>query len=215
MRLLLITPDKAVVERLRPPLEEKGVQLLHAPTVDQGTKVFRRRRIDVVVLDAATPDADARRDGARFRRSRHLVALIVVTDSPASWARVADFHLSPPITVRKLMYRIRKFLQTDAGILCQGDVTLNLRERKVTCGGNEHRLTPRLCALLAFLMRHPGRDLSRKEIMKAVWDTDFMGDTRTLDVHIHWLRRAVEPDPRSPLHILTVRGIGYRFEPGE
>jgi two-component system response regulator RegX3 len=63
-------------------------------------------------------------------------------------------------------------------------------------------------------MRNPGRDLSRKEIMQAVWDTDYMGDTRTLDVHIHWLRQAVEPNPRNPLHILTVRGLGYRFEPG-
>lgn len=214
MRLLLITPEKSAMERLGPPLAERGVELLHALTVAQGTKVFRRRRVDVVVLDVATPDADAERDGARFRRSRHLVLFMVVAASPAPWARVADSHLSPPVTVRKLMHRIRKFLQGGAGILNQGDVTLDLRERKVLCGESEHKLTPRLCALLAYLMRHPGRDLSRKEIMRAVWDTEYMGDTRTLDVHIHWLRRAVEPNPRSPLHILTVRGVGYRFEPG-
>lgn len=214
MRLLLITPDKSAAERLGPPLAERGVELLHAPTVAQGVNVFRRRRVDVVVLDSATPDADAERDGAKFRRSRHPIVLMVVTESPALWARVADFHLGPPITVRKLMYRIRKFLQMDTGILCQGDVTLNLRERKVTCSGNEHKLTPRLCALLAYLMEHPGQDLSRKQIMRAVWDTDYLEDTRTLDVHIHWLRQAVEPDPKSPSHILTVRGIGYRFEPG-
>jgi DNA-binding response OmpR family regulator len=214
MRLLLITPEKAAAERLGPPLAEKGVELLHAPTVAQGVRMFRRRRVDVVVLDAETPDADAERDGARFRRSRHLVVFMVVADPPAPWAHVADFLVSPPVTARKLVYRIRKFFQGDAGILSQGDVTLDLRERKVVCGCGEHRLTPRLCALLAFLMRNPGRDLSRKEIMQAVWDTDYMGDTRTLDVHIHWLRQAVEPNPRNPLHILTVRGLGYRFEPG-
>ncbi len=215
MRLLLITPEKATAERLGPPLEEKGVELLHAPTVAQAANMLRRRRIDVVVLDEATPDADAERDGVRFKRSRHPVVFMVVTDTPAPWARTADFHLKPPITVRKLMYRIRHSLQGDAGTLCQGDITLNLRERKVVCSGSERQLTPRLCLLLAFLMRNPGRDLSRKEIMRAVWETEYVGDTRTLDVHIHWLRRAVEPDPKNPLHILTVRGIGYRFEPGE
>lgn len=214
MRLLLITPEKSAVERLGPPLAEKGVELLHALSVAQAVKIFRRRRVDVVVLDAITPDADAERDGARFKRSRHLVVFMVVADAPAPQAPMADFHLHPPLTVRKLMYRIRKFLQGDKGILRQGDVTLDLRERKVVCNGSEHKLTPRLCTLLAFLMRNPSRDLSRKEIMRAVWDTEYLGDTRTLDVHIHWLRRTVERDPKHPLHILTVRGVGYRFEPG-
>lgn len=93
-----------------------------------------------------------------------------------------------------------------------GDLTLNLDERCVIKKGVSTHLTFKECALLEILIRNNGEVLTRKQLMKEVWETDYLGDTRTLDVHICWLRRKVEDDPSQPILIRTVRGVGYRFE---
>ncbi len=93
-----------------------------------------------------------------------------------------------------------------------GDLTLDLAERCVIKKGVSTHLTFKECALLEILIRSNGEVLTRKKLMKEVWDTDYLGDTRTLDVHIRWLRKKVEDDPSRPVLIRTVRGVGYRFE---
>lgn len=93
-----------------------------------------------------------------------------------------------------------------------GDLTLDLDERCVVKDGNPIHLTFKECALLETLIRNGGEVLTRKQLMKEVWDTDYLGDTRTLDVHIRWLRTKVEQNPSEPILIRTVRGVGYRFE---
>jgi DNA-binding response OmpR family regulator len=93
-----------------------------------------------------------------------------------------------------------------------GDLTLNLDERCVIKKGNSTHLTHKECALLEILIRNNGEVLTRKQLMKEVWETDYLGDTRTLDVHIRWLRKKVEDDPSQPILIRTLRGVGYRFE---
>lgn len=96
-------------------------------------------------------------------------------------------------------------------VFCAADVTLDLASREIRgCNGN-NKLTPKECELLALFMSYPGRVLSRKLLMKEVWETDFLDDTRTLEVHICWLRRKIEEDPRNPQRLRTVRGVGYRF----
>ena len=82
----------------------------------------------------------------------------------------------------------------------------------MTRGQQQHRLTPRQTALLAVFMRNPGRVLTRARLMREVWDTDFVDDTRTLEVHVHWLRKAIEKDPSHPVYLVTVRRLGYRFD---
>jgi DNA-binding response OmpR family regulator len=93
-----------------------------------------------------------------------------------------------------------------------GDLTLDLAERCVIKKGVSTHLTFKECALLEILIRSNGEVLTRKKLMKEVWDTDYLGDTRTLDVHIRWLRKKIEDDPSKPVLIRTVRGVGYRFE---
>ena len=91
------------------------------------------------------------------------------------------------------------------------DLTLDLASREIKgCNGN-NKLTPKECELLALFMSYPGRVLSRKLLMKEVWETDFLDDTRTLEVHICWLRKKIEEDPRKPQRLRTIRGVGYRF----
>jgi DNA-binding response OmpR family regulator len=100
-------------------------------------------------------------------------------------------------------------------ILEMGPLRLNLAQRRVKSVDKEARLTPKQTKLLEMFMRNPGKLLTRETLIQDVWHTDYTGDTRTLDVHMSWLRKAIEPDPRQPTFIKTIRGMGYRFDPPE
>jgi DNA-binding response OmpR family regulator len=95
-----------------------------------------------------------------------------------------------------------------------GPIQLNLAQRKLRCLGRESRLTPKEVRLLEVFMQNPGKLLTRQTLIRQVWHTDYTGDTRTLDVHMSWLRRAIEPDPRQPRFLKTIRGMGYRLDLG-
>ncbi len=93
-----------------------------------------------------------------------------------------------------------------------GQLNLDIKDHWLHCNGKQTRLTPRLFSLMEALMSNPGEVLLREDLFKKIWETDYLGDTRSLDVHISWLRQAVETDPRNPIYIKTERGIGYRLE---
>lgn len=120
--------------------------------------------------------------------------------------------LRMPFTPRKVINRVNKLTSCRLGnTVTVGDLSLNLDKRCVYRGDVVHRLTPRQAKLLEVFMRHAGRTLTRKFLMETVWETDYMGDTRTLDVHVRWIRERIEENPSSPRYLRTVRGIGYRF----
>jgi DNA-binding response OmpR family regulator len=104
--------------------------------------------------------------------------------------------------------------EKSSSVLEVGGLTLDLDRRLITGDNGAHRLTPMECRLLKTLMTYSGRVMSRKFLMRKVWETDYLGDTRTLDVHICWLRKKIEEDTRNPRYIKTVRGTGYRFGEG-
>jgi DNA-binding response OmpR family regulator len=121
--------------------------------------------------------------------------------------------LREPFTSVKLINRVVRLLPEQSDdVLTVGEIILDLEKRTVSRGKSNHRLTPKQAALLEIFMRHPGKVLSRAFLMKQIWDTDFVGDTRTLEVHIHWLRRAVEENPSRPIYLTTVRRQGYCFD---
>jgi DNA-binding response OmpR family regulator len=120
--------------------------------------------------------------------------------------------LQMPFTARRVVNRVIKLLEHRQGSLLRvGDLTFNLQTRCVHRNNQVTRLTPKQAALLQVFMEHEGQTLTRKELMATVWNTDYMGDTRTLDVHVRWLREKIEEDPSHPRYLRTVRGIGYRF----
>jgi DNA-binding response OmpR family regulator len=96
--------------------------------------------------------------------------------------------------------------------LTAGDLCLDVNARQVIKNGHVHRLTPKQCALLETFMTHRGQVLTRKFLMQRVWNTDYTGDTRTLEVHVSWVRKYIEDDPRQPTHLRTVHRVGYRFD---
>jgi DNA-binding response OmpR family regulator len=125
----------------------------------------------------------------------------------------AEAFMTPPFTSRKLLHRLRKVAEAlPSREICGGELRLDPVARTLHKGETRSRLRPKEAALLAFFMRNAGRVLTRREIMKGVWDTDYVGDTRTLNVHVRWLRLKIEKDPGNPQLLRTVRGVGFRFE---
>lgn len=187
------------------------VQIAHSGK--QALSMAQESRPDVIVLDAASLRTSGDRICARFRASLGELPIIHIrSQEHAKTESPADVLLAMPFTPRKLINRIERFVVMPEGELLEaGPFSLNLAKQTLTAPWNEKKLTPKLVALMETFMRNPNQTLERLEIMKKVWDTDYMGDTRTLDVHIRWIRKIVEPNPRKPQYIVTVRGIGYRL----
>jgi DNA-binding response OmpR family regulator len=129
----------------------------------------------------------------------------------------ADDYVTKPFGMRELLARVRALLRrTEAGVegemLVTGDLQIDLRRREVTRSGRLLELKPKEMELLLFFVRNRGRAFTREQLLRDVWGYDFFGDSRTVDVHVRWLRQKIEDDPGRPARLVTVRGTGYRFE---
>jgi DNA-binding response OmpR family regulator len=181
----------------------------------QGLAMAVRSRPDVIVLDAVSLRTPGTRICARLRSKLGDLPIIhILPDESVKQDSVADVRLSLPFTSRKLINRIERYVTLDEleDLLELGPFSLNIEKQTLTAPWNEKKLTPKLVALMEMFMRHPDKTLERKQLMQQVWKTDYMGDTRTLDVHIRWLRETIEPIPKKKQFLKTVRGVGYRFQ---
>ncbi len=170
---------------------------------------------DLVVLNAASMRTSGRRICQSLRQQMNGLPILVIStrENSLSGETCANAVLKLPFTVRKLVNRITPLLPGDAGkVLHVGPIRLDTEHRRVRCQGREARLTPRLACLLQTLMAHRGEVMERERLFQEVWSTEYTGDTRTLDVHISWLRQALEEDPRRPRFLKTIRGVGYRLD---
>ena len=174
------------------------------------------KRPDFAVIDATDKTLDTPQVCDRLRQSHSdlLIMLLSPEGTRLSQGPHINIHLIQPFTARKLSNRIKKLLTIRrTQPLVVREFTLDPEKRRVSHRGTIVRLTPKEYRLLELLMRHAGNVLSRKQIMKEVWETDYLGDTRTLDVHIRWLREKIETEPKKPIPIRTVRRVGYGFNP--
>ena len=193
---------------------KRKYQVRVAHTGKQALAMIKTSRPDVVVLDAASMRTSGNRIVDRMRALHGELPIIHIRpEGSGSGESAADVLLTPPFTSRKLINRIERFSAATHGYRLEvGPFCLNPEQQTLTTPTTEKKLTPKLVALMELFMQNPTVTLQRREIMKSIWNTDYMGDTRTLDVHIRWIRKVVEPDPRKPQYILTVRGVGYRFQ---
>ncbi len=213
--ILLIESNRASAPSFVSALEKKGYSVDIYHKVDLAIKAAEEEPPDVVILDAASMRTSGTRMCRAIRTKLDGLPIILVSPEnsvpdPGNGASITLIH---PFTARKLLNRVARLLPGDESYMLEvGPIRLNLAQRKVFVYGKESRLTPKQTKLLEVFMLNPGRLLTRKSLIKQIWQTDYIGDTRTLDVHMSWLRSAVEKDPSKPQLLRTIRGMGYRLD---
>src|SRR5574341_332914 len=222
--ILLIEDDPLISGPVERALHEALHDVIVAGDGRTGLALGMKEHPDLVLLDVMLPGMDGW-EVCKALRAHSTVPILMLTALSDEVDRIlglelgADDYLTKPFSTRELLARIRALLrrvemdrstgQTDQ--LVAGDLQLNLTARRVFKGDCELTLRYKEFELLSLLMSREGEVVTRAELVDLVWGTDWLGDTRTLDVHIRWLREKIEEDPGSPRYLQTVRGVGYRF----
>ncbi len=226
MASVLVVEDEASLnETLRFNLEREGYAVHTAADGETGLQLARTHSPDLIILDVMLPALSGTEVLRRLRSDGSDVPVLLLTARTAEIDRVqgldlgADDYITKPFGLAELLARVRAHLRRSAtnggaqpSVIEFDGLTLDLARRELRCGESPRPLRPKEYQLLAYLAQHPGRTCTRDELLNDVWDIDFVGGTRTVDVHIRWLRKKIEPDPAQPVHLITVRGAGYRFE---
>ena len=224
--VLIIEDEVALVAALSYNLRREGYTVASAGDGLEGLRLARTARPALVILDLMLPGMDGI-DVCRRLRSQSTVPILILTAKSDEVDKVvglevgADDYMTKPFGLRELLARVRALLRRvemereaePPDVVEQGDLRLDLRGRQASKGGRELALKPKEFDLLAFLLRHPRQVFSREQLLNEVWGFDFVGASRTVDVHVRWLRQKVEDEPSRPEHLLTVRGSGYKFIP--
>lgn len=198
-----------------PDLRKKGYSVETAPSGRAALVRMSEFLPDILVVNAASMRTSGKQICRLLRKQTNGLPIILIgsADKIFSGETCANEVLIPPFTTRKLANRIAALLPGNGQKLRHaGPIHLDLERKTVHCQGKESHLTPRLVELLRILMQRPGEVIEREHLFCQAWRTDYTGDTRSLDVHISWLRQAIEEDPRRPLLLKTVRGVGYRLD---
>jgi len=193
---------------------EKHYDLRIATSGIKGIELAVEHRPQVVVLDAVSMRTPGERLCETLQTKLREVPILHLHPGPEKTAHSpADLLLFDPVTPRKLTAAIKRLLKvTNDEMVTVGPLRVNLTRRILHANGQEIKLTPKQANLIEIFLRCPGQTLDRKTIMEKVWQTDYLGDTRTLDVHIRWIREAIEENPSAPVYLKTVRGVVYRLE---
>jgi two-component system response regulator RegX3 len=223
-RILVVEDESSFAEPLTYMLAKEGYDVGVATTGTEGLELFDRTGADLVLLDLMLPGMSGT-DVCRALRSRSNVPVIMLTARDSEVDKVvgleigADDYVTKPYSGRELLARIRAVLrrrselpEEEDGPLQAGPVRMDVDRHVVTVDGSQVQLPLKEFDLLELLLRNSGRVLTRGQLIDRVWGADYVGDTKTLDVHVKRLRAKIEPDPAEPRYLVTVRGLGYKFE---
>lgn len=229
-RILIIDDEPMIVESVGYNLKKEGYEVVSAGNGEDGLKLAESKEIDLILLDLMLPGLNGLEICRSIRRDSNI-PIIMLTAKEAEIDRVlgfelgADDYVTKPFSMRELMARVRSVLKRanpgttvspeQSKSVKTGELIIDLLGHEVTVKGQIINLAGKEYDLLRILANHPGQVLSREQLLNLVWGNDFYGDTRTVDVHIRWLREKIEDDPANPQYILTVRGIGYKFRKQE
>ena len=227
-RLLIVEDEENLLTALKYSLEREGFSTSTATDGEQALEAARHGNPDAVILDIMLPKLDGL-EVCRILRREIDVPILMLTakgeeiDRVVGLALGADDYITKPFSMRELVARVRAVLRRStrpsearshrAGeVLRSGDLELNQTSHTVTLRGGPISLKPREFDLLALFVTNRGRAFTRDQILERLWGHDYIGDTRTVDVHVRWLRQKIEHEPGNPTRIITVRGVGYRFD---
>ena len=224
-RTILVVDDESTVrETLAEALETDGFRVVVAADGREALARFREERPDLVLLDLMLPELSGI-EVCRIIRAESGVPIVMLTAKDSELDKVvglelgADDYVTKPFSLRELSARIRALFRRSEQVAVEappavvdlGRVQVDLAGHRLLRDGRTVPLKPKAFELLAFLVRHPGQAFTRDQLLEHVWGYDYAGETRTVDVHVHWLRGEIEEDPRTPAYIHTVRGVGYLF----
>lgn len=223
-RILVVEDEESLSDPLSYLLEKEGFEV---QVVDNGLDAiveFDRAGADLVLLDLMLPGQPGT-EVCRQLRQRSSVPVIMLTAKDSEIDKVvglelgADDYVTKPYSSRELLARVRAVLRRQgepddlaAATVQAGPVRMDVERHVVSVGGESVSLPLKEFELLEMLLRNSGRVLTRGQLIDRVWGSDYVGDTKTLDVHVKRLRSKIEPDPSNPVHLVTVRGLGYKFE---
>lgn len=225
-RVLIVEDEGSFADPLAFLLRKEGFSAAVAATGQQALEEFERNGADIVLLDLMLPGMSGT-DVCKQLRTRSAVPVIMVTARDSEIDKVvglelgADDYITKPYSARELIARIRAVLrrggeETDGplgpAVLEAGPVRMDVERHTVTVAGEEVSLPLKEFDLLEYLLRNTGRVLTRAQLIDRVWGADYVGDTKTLDVHVKRLRSKIETDPSTPQHLVTVRGLGYKYD---
>ena len=225
-RVLVVEDEESFSDALSYMLGREGFEAVVATTGPDALAEFDRGGADIVLLDLMLPGLPGT-EVCRALRSRSSVPIIMLTAKDDEIDKVvglelgADDYVTKPYSARELVARIRAVLRrrgdaaeapADGGVLEAGPVRMDVERHTVTVDGDPVAVPLKEFDLLEYLLRNSGRVLTRGQLIDRVWGSDYVGDTKTLDVHVKRLRAKVEPDPANPKYLLTVRGLGYKLE---
>jgi two-component system, OmpR family, response regulator RegX3 len=228
--ILVVEDEPSLAESIKYSLERECCRVLIAPDGELAVALAREERPSLVLLDLMLPKLSGL-DVCRQVRQESTVPIMILTakdgeaDKVAGLELGADDYMTKPFSMRELVSRVRAHLrraamfaapepEPDPGVLRGGPVELDIDRHEARVGQRQVRLTPKEFALLALFLERQGRLLTRDFLISELWGDDYFGDTKTLDVHVKRLRQKIEAQPNQPEHIVTVRGLGYRFVDG-
>lgn len=234
--VLVVDDEKTIRDVLEYNLCREGYSVLTAVDGEQAIRLARMEHPDLIILDIMLPGVSGL-DVCRAIRREMTVPILMLSAREAEIDKVvglelgADDYMTKPFSLRELLARVRAMLrraemlrmepgsakvkqgEANTGVLALGSIVIDLAKRSVSNGEQLVEMKPKEFDLLAFLAAHPGQVFSREVLLDRVWGYDYVGGTRTVDVHISWLRSKLEADPSSPHILQTMHGVGYRFSP--
>ena len=224
-KIMIVEDDNNLLETLKYNLKKENYEVVTASDGIQALEIARREKPDLLILDIMLPGIDGF-EVCRILRREMTVPIIMLTAKVEETDKIfglevgADDYVTKPFSVRELLARVRAMLRRQQMMesepipanITLGDLYINTARHIVTRNDNTLELSPKEFDLLVFLAVNKSIVFSREQLLEKVWGYEFAGDTRTVDVHIRWLRQKIEPDPSNPTRLVTVRGAGYKLE---
>jgi two-component system, OmpR family, response regulator len=227
-KIAVIEDDRTLADLLRYNLSREGFTVVTAAQGNAGLDLIRREKPDAVIMDVMLPGMDGFELTRTLRRESAVPVLMLTArsdeiDKVLGLELGADDYLTKPFSMRELLARVKAMLRRgelarqeaapfESPTVKAGNVELDPSRHILAVAQTAVEVTPKEFDLLQFLMNNRGQVFSRDTLLDKVWGYDYPGDSRTVDVHIRWLRQKIETDPSNPKHLLTVRGVGYKFE---
>jgi len=226
-KVLIVEDDPNLLETLKYNLRKEGYDIVTASDGEQAIEAARREKPDIIILDIMLPRISGF-EVCRILRKEMTVPVLMLTAKADETDKIvgleigADDYMTKPFSMRELLARVRALLRrtkmvptSSAGEPISskiGNLELDIARHRASLSGAALELSPKEFDLLAFLARNKGLVFSREQLLEKVWGYDYAGDTRTVDVHIRWLRQKIETDPTHPKLLITIRGTGYKLE---